>query len=146
MTHATTGAPGNVGGVSSVGGVGSVGNVGNVGAGTLGGVNPLAAAHAPAPAPAPPAPSTQGADMKRAYEMLGIACPTSVSGMVSGGFTRAPLTRMPVRPGLDAPPNMPLFAPQGPPELQQQQQQQQLVSVVIHETWNVTYFKQEIVE
>lgn len=145
MTHTTTGVNsgnvgnvggvggpvGGVGGVVGVSGVGGVGGAGN----SMGGVNQLGGVStqsvAPAPAPAAPAPSTQGADMKRAYEALGIACPTSVSGMV-GGFARAPLSRMPV----PRPPNLSdvvpqqqqamqsLFAQQ-PSDLQQQQQQQQ---------------------
>lgn len=78
------------------------------------------------PAPAPQ-PSTQGADMKRAYEALGIACPTSVAAL---GFPRAPLaplTRLtaPRPPGLTdvvQQPNLQqLFAQQNQPDLQQQQ-------------------------
>lgn len=154
MSHATggvgAGGVGNVGGVnaavggvSGVGGQGTLGGVGGVGS-ALGGVNSLGGVAgvggvggaAPAPAAAP---STQGADMKRAYEALGIACPTSVSNMVGGGFPRAPLTRMavPRPPALtDVVPQQPqsmqqLFAHQNQPDLQQQQQQQQqLVSLV----------------
>lgn len=92
--------------------VGSVGSVG-VGVGSVG----------------------SGADMKRAYEALGIACPTSVAGMV-GGFARAPLGRLPAPrapPLPDVLPQQPmqqLFSHQPQPDLQQQQsqQQQQLVS------------------
>lgn len=78
-----------------------------------------------------------GADMKRAYEALGITCPTSVAGMV-GGFARAPLGRLPAPRApplpdvLPQPPMQQLFAHQQQPDLQQQQpqqqQQQQLVS------------------
>ncbi|XP_069355326.1 CREB-binding protein isoform X5 [Maniola hyperantus] len=92
---------------NSVGGVGTVGSVGGVS--SVGG----------------------GADMKRAYEALGIACPTSVSGMV-GGFARAPFTRLPAPrpPGLsDVLPQQQsmqqLFTHQQQPDLQQQSQQQQ---------------------
>lgn len=131
--HATagvsTGNVGNVGGGGPVPGVGNVGGVVGVGGAgnTMGGVNQLGgpgpAAPPAAPAPAP-APSTQGADMKRAYEALGIACPTSVSSM--GGFPRAPLSRLPVpRPGLPDVPQQQtmqaLFAQQ-PNDMQQQQQ------------------------
>lgn len=135
VSHTAAGVPtGNVG-VTGVG-VSGVG-VGGAG-GTLVGVNQIgvsAVAPTAAPAPTAPAPSTQGADMKRAYEALGIACPTSVSNMV-GGFTRAPLARMPVRPpGLgdvvqQQPQTMQLFPQQQQPDMQQQQhqQQQQLMS------------------
>lgn len=98
-----------VGAVGSVGGVGGVGSVGGT-----------------------------GADMKRAYEALGIACPTSVAGMV-GGFPRTPLSRLPAPrpPALtDVLPQQTmqqLFPHQQQPDMQQQQsqQQQQLVSVLI---------------
>lgn len=140
VTHTTTGvSTGNVG-VGGVGPVGSVGGVGGVGGSgnAMGGVSQLGGvSNAPAAPAAPaPAPSTQGADMKRAYEALGIACPTSVSNMVGGGFPRAPLSRMPV----PRPPNLSdvvpqqqqtiqsLFAQQPSDLQQQQQQQQQLVS------------------
>lgn len=102
---------------NSVGGVGSVGSVGGVGGvSTVGG----------------------GADMKRAYDALGIPCPTSVAGMV-GGFARAPFARLPAPrpPGLsDVLPQQQsmqqLFTHQQQQDLQQQQQQQpQLVSDVL---------------
>ncbi|CAH2244092.1 jg5105, partial [Pararge aegeria aegeria] len=105
-TAAPTGnSVGSVGAVSSVGGVGGVSTVGG------------------------------GADMKRAYEALGITCPTSVAGMV-GGFARAPFTRLPTPrpPGLsDVLPQQQtmqqLFTHQQQSDLQQQsQQQQQLMS------------------
>lgn len=117
---------GNVGGVSGVGSAG----VAMGGVSQLGGPGPGAAPPA-APAPAP-APSTQGADMKRAYEALGITCPTSVSNMV-GGFPRAPLSRLPgPRAGMadvvPQPQGMQALFAQQPGDMQQQQQQQQLVS------------------
>lgn len=119
VSSASAPAGNAVGSVGAVGGVGSVGSVGSVGT---------------------------GADMKRAYEALGIACPTSVAGMV-GGFARAPLPRMnaPRPPSLsDVLPQQPqmqqLFAHQSQPDLQQQQsQQQQLVSdTLLHSTLLLT--------
>lgn len=69
--------------------------------------------------------------MKRAYEALGIACPTSVSNM-TGGFPRAPLARMSV----PRPPGLTDVVPQPAPmqqlfqQNQQDLQQQQLVSAL----------------
>lgn len=81
---------------------------------------------------------------QRAYEALGIACPTSVSNMgsvgvgpgVGVGFPRTPLTRM----GVPRPPGLTDVVPQQQTMQQQlfqqsqpdlQQQQPQLVSTVI---------------
>lgn len=90
--------------------------------------------------PAAPVTST-GVDLKRAYEALGITCPSSVSNMVGSGFPRPPLTRLagPARPpGLtDVVPQQPqmqqLFAQQPQQDLQQQQQQQ-----LVREIYNLT--------
>lgn len=75
---------------------------------------------------------TQEANMKRAYEALGITCPTSVPNM-GGGFPRAPV-RMPAPrppPLTDVVPQQQtqsvqsLFSHQPQPDMQTQQQQQQ---------------------
>lgn len=144
MTHTTAGvSTGNVGGVGGVGPVPGVGGVGGVGgaANNMGAVNQLGGAAPSSAPPAAAAPSTQGADMKRAYEALGITCPTSVANM--GGFPRAPLSRMavPRAPGLaePGPPQpMPALFAQQPADLQQQQQQQ-LVSARLASSHSVPY-------
>lgn len=97
-------ATGSVTGVTSVGGVGPGGGMPG---GSMAGVPTLNVTQNVAPAPSAP-----GADMKRAYEALGIACPTSVSGM--GAFPRA-------RPPLTRPPGLTDVVPQ-----QQQPTMQQL--------------------
>lgn len=97
-------ATGSVTGVTSVGGVGPGGGMPG---GSMAGVPSLNVTQNVAPAPSAP-----GADMKRAYEALGIACPTSVSNM--GAFPRA-------RPPVPRPPGLTDVVPQ-----QQQQTMQQL--------------------
>lgn len=113
------GGPGIPGGASVVPG-GAIGPAG-------GGMSVVPSAPVAAPAN-----NSSGADMKRAFEMLGITCPTSVANMGAAFPQRAPLARMTVpRPPLDGvqqqqSPAMQMFAQQSPaPDMQQHQ----LVSV-----------------
>ncbi|XP_037871053.1 histone lysine acetyltransferase CREBBP isoform X3 [Bombyx mori] len=128
--HVTTGvASGVTGGVASgVGGGGGAGGMASVGIGVGSGGTVQGTIGVAQQLSAP----TQEANMKRAYEALGITCPTSVPNM-GGGFPRAPV-RMPAPrppPLTDVVPQQQtqsvqsLFSHQPQPDMQTQQQQQQ---------------------
>lgn len=131
--------------MNSSAGVGiGVGVGGGLGAGGAGVVGPGVGVGAGGPSPATvPTSSAPGADMKRAYEALGIACPTSVAGL--GGFSRAPLRLAGPRAPLAetgpapappaAPPSQMLFAQQQ----QDMQQQHQLVTQLSHSVSTLAY-------